>query len=117
MQTPLGCLQGQHDEEHGPASPCMSTQAVTLYHFKKIHVPHYRGVSVKPGKPGQLNYPAQIGVDAAHHVITQIQSDHADKKDCQYRPSLLTNTIINLKEQGYRQKMYWLMPDIAVEKH
>jgi transposase len=38
-------------------------------------------VSVKPGKPRQLNYLAQISVDTAHHVITQIQTDHADKKD------------------------------------
>ncbi len=38
-------------------------------------------VSVKPGKPRQLNYLAQVSVDTAHHVITQIQSDHASKKD------------------------------------
>jgi transposase len=56
-------------------------------------------VSVKPGKPRQLNYLAQVSVDAAHHVITQIQADHADKKDSQYLPSLLTNTINNLQEQ------------------
>ena len=37
-------------------------------------------VSVKPGKPRQLNYLAQVSVDTAHHVITQIQTDHADKK-------------------------------------
>lgn len=57
-------------------------------------------VSVKPGKPRQLNYHSQISVDAAHHVITQIQSDHADKKDSQCLPSLLTNTIENLREHG-----------------
>jgi transposase len=57
-------------------------------------------VSVKPGKPRQLNYAAQVSVDAAHHVITQIQTDHADKKDSQCLPSLLNNTIDNLKEQG-----------------
>lgn len=56
-------------------------------------------MSVKPGKPRQLNYPAQVSVDAAHHVITQIQTDHADKKDLQCLPSLLTNTINNLKEE------------------
>ena len=56
-------------------------------------------VSVKPGKPRQLNYLAQVSVDTAHHVITQIQADHADKKDSQYLPSLLTNTINNLQEQ------------------
>jgi transposase len=57
-------------------------------------------VSVKPGKPRQLNYLAQVSVDAAHHVITQVQADHADKKDSQCLPALLTNTINNLREQG-----------------
>lgn len=57
-------------------------------------------VSVKPGKPRQLNYTAQVSVDTAHHVITQIQTDHADKKDSQCLPSLLNNTINNLKQEG-----------------
>jgi transposase len=57
-------------------------------------------VSVKPGKPRQLNYLAQVSVDTAHHVITEIQSDHADKKDSQCLPSLLNNTIDNLKQEG-----------------
>jgi transposase len=57
-------------------------------------------VSVKPGKPRQLNYQAQVSVDTAHHVITQIQTDHADKKDSQCLPSLLQNTINNLQEEG-----------------
>lgn len=57
-------------------------------------------VSVKPGKPRQLNYTAQVSVDAAHHVITQIQTDHADKKDSQCLPSLLNNTLENLQSEG-----------------
>jgi transposase len=57
-------------------------------------------VSVKPGKPRQLNYTAQVSVDTAHHVITQIQTDHADKKDSQCLPSLVNNTVNNLKEEG-----------------
>ena len=57
-------------------------------------------VSVKPGKPRQLNYLAQASVDTAHHVITQAQADHADKKDSQCLPSLLANTIDNLKREG-----------------
>lgn len=57
-------------------------------------------VSVKPGKPRQLNYAAQVSVDTAHHVITCIQSDYADRKDSQCLPSLLINTIENLAEQG-----------------
>lgn len=57
-------------------------------------------VSVKPGKPRQLNYAAQISVDTSHHVITQIQTDHADKKDSQCLPLLLKNTIENLEQEG-----------------
>jgi len=57
-------------------------------------------VSVKPGKPRQLNYLAQVSVDTAHHVITQIQTDHADKRDSQCLPSLVNNTINNLKQEG-----------------
>jgi transposase len=55
-------------------------------------------VSVKPGKPRQLNYTAQVSVDTAHHVITQIQTDYADKRDSQCLPSLVKNTIDNLSE-------------------
>jgi transposase len=57
-------------------------------------------VSVKPGKPRQLNYTAQISVDTAHHVITHIQTDHADKRDSQCLPSLVSNTVHLLQEQG-----------------
>lgn len=55
-------------------------------------------ISVKPGKPRQLNYLAQVAVDTAHHVITQIQSDYANKKDSQCLPSLLKNTVENLQQ-------------------
>jgi len=57
-------------------------------------------VSVKPGKTRRLNYLAQVSVDTANHVITQIQSDFADKKDSQCLPSLVLNTINNLSENG-----------------
>jgi transposase len=57
-------------------------------------------VSVKPGKPRRLNYLAQVSVDTANHVITQIQSDFADKKDSQCLPSLVHNTIDNLSAHG-----------------
>lgn len=55
-------------------------------------------ISVKPGKPRQLNYLAQVAVDTAHHVITQIQSDYANKRDSQCLHSLLKNTMENLSE-------------------
>lgn len=57
-------------------------------------------ISVKPGKPRQLNYHAQVAVDTAHHVITQIQSDYANKKDSQCLPSLLKNSIENLQKNN-----------------
>jgi transposase len=57
-------------------------------------------ISVKPGKPRQLNYHAQVAVDTAHHIITQIQSDYANKKDSQCLASLLKNTIENLAENN-----------------
>jgi transposase len=59
-------------------------------------------VSVKPGKSRRLNYLAQVSVDTAGHVITQIQSDYADKKDSQCLPSILNNTINNLGEYGIK---------------
>lgn len=55
-------------------------------------------ISVKPGKPRQLNYHAQVAVDTAHHVITQIESHHANKKDSQCLSSVLQNTIDNLQQ-------------------
>lgn len=61
-------------------------------------------VSVKPGKPRRLNYLAQVSVDTANHVITQIQSDYADKKDSQCLPSLLESTVNNLSEHNLQVK-------------
>lgn len=40
-------------------------------------------ISVKPGKARKLNYTAQLVVDTAHHVITDISAGFADKKDNQ----------------------------------
>ncbi len=57
-------------------------------------------VSVKPGKPRQLNYLGQVSADTAHHVITNIETHHADKKDSQCLPSVLNNTIDNLGKEG-----------------
>lgn len=57
-------------------------------------------VSVKPGKPRQLNYLSQVSVDTASHVITQIEAHFADKKDSQCLPTVLNHTISNLKAEG-----------------
>jgi transposase len=57
-------------------------------------------VSVKPGKPRQLNYAAQVSVDTASHVITAIEAHHADKKDSQCLPAILERAVTNLQEGG-----------------
>ena len=46
-------------------------------------------VSVKPGKARKLNFLAQMAVDTAHHVITHIHADFADKKDNQCLESIV----------------------------
>lgn len=55
-------------------------------------------VSVKPGKPRQLNYSAQTSVDTAHHVITNIMADYSDKKDSQSLGAIVKQTRQNLEE-------------------
>jgi transposase len=54
-------------------------------------------ISVKVGKARQLNYYGQIAVDDAHHVITGALADHADKRDSQCLPAILSQTIDNLQ--------------------
>lgn len=46
-------------------------------------------IAVKPGKARKLCYLAQLAVDTAHHTITHVQADYADKKDNQCLPTLL----------------------------
>lgn len=58
-------------------------------------------IAVKPGKPRQFNYLAQTSVDTAHHVITYIESYHADKKDSQCLPKVVEGITENLKEEGF----------------
>ena len=54
-------------------------------------------ISVKPGKPRQLNYNMQTAVDTGSHVITNIEAHHADKRDSECLKQVLENTINNLK--------------------
>ena len=56
-------------------------------------------VSVKPGKPRQLNYSMQTAVDMSAHVITNIEAHLADRRDSECLSQVLTNTINNLKQQ------------------
>jgi transposase len=61
-------------------------------------------ISTKPGKPRQLNYSGQISVDTKSHVICGAMADFADKRDSQSLPSILANTIDNLKQHDIKIK-------------
>jgi transposase len=56
-------------------------------------------VSVKPGKPRQLNYSMQTAVDMSSHVITNIEAHLADRRDSECLAQVLANTIQNLNQQ------------------
>jgi hypothetical protein len=53
-------------------------------------------VSVKPGKPRQLNYSMQAAVDMSSHVITNVEAHFADRRDSECLEQVLKNTISNL---------------------
>jgi len=57
-------------------------------------------IAVKPGKPRQFNYLAQTSVDTAHHVITHIHAEFADKKDSQCMRKIVDGLHQNLTHQG-----------------
>lgn len=57
-------------------------------------------VSVKPGKPRQLNYSMQTAVDMSSHIITNVEAHYADRRDSECLSQVLQNTIANLQEQG-----------------
>jgi transposase len=61
-------------------------------------------ISTKPGKPRQLNYSGQISVDTKNHVICGAIADYADHRDSQSLPSILINTIDNLKQNNIKIK-------------
>jgi transposase len=46
-------------------------------------------ISVKPGKARALNYLCSMAVDEAHGVISHVQADFADRRDCTLLPSLV----------------------------
>jgi len=59
-------------------------------------------IAVKPGKPRNLVYLSNLSVDTAHHVITNIQANHADKKDSRYLQSIVENTCNRLEKFGVK---------------
>ncbi|MGI4744287.1 MAG: transposase [Janthinobacterium lividum] len=46
-------------------------------------------MSVKPGKARALNYRCRLAVDEAHGVISHVQADFTDRRDCTLLPSLV----------------------------
>lgn len=57
-------------------------------------------LSKKANKQKALNYFGQISVDTASHVICGAMADFADKRDSQCLPSILDQTVENLKQNG-----------------
>lgn len=55
-------------------------------------------VSVKPGKPRQLNYSMQTSVDMGSHIITNAEAHLSDRRDSECLPQVLQNTISNLQQ-------------------
>lgn len=54
-------------------------------------------LSVKPGKPLNLNYHGQASVDDAHHVITGALANLADRRDSDVLEEVMDETIANLE--------------------
>lgn len=57
-------------------------------------------ISVKPGKARKLNYTAQLTVDSAAHVVTDIGAYLADGKDNQHLPDVVTSVQGRLWKHG-----------------
>lgn len=57
-------------------------------------------ISIKPGKARKLNYHAQVAVDTAHHVITGIEADFADKHDSRSLVGIVDPLVRRLKREG-----------------
>lgn len=74
-----GSRSGNQEKTEEPVNPNRPKFLSNHTHYSTTD-PDAR-IAVKPGKPRQFNYYAQTSVDTAHHVITHIHADFADKKD------------------------------------
>ena len=61
-------------------------------------------ISVKPGKPRQLNYCGQLAVDDKHHVITGACASTAGSKDSAIFSEIMDQTIENLHQNDMQIK-------------
>ena len=57
-------------------------------------------ISVKPSKARALNCLCMLAVDEAHGVISHVQADFADQRDCTLLPSIVTPLHQCLTPQG-----------------
>jgi len=59
-------------------------------------------IAVKPGKPRQMYYLANMSVDTSNHVITHIEADYADLKDSQTLIGFLNHMLPRLQNHELR---------------
>lgn len=90
------------EEEGGEKKPSASGKPLNKTHYSPSD-PDAR-IATKPGKPSQLNYLGQVSVDTAHHVITNIEAHHADKRDSECFEQIIGHTIDNLSSHGLEVK-------------
>lgn len=87
------------DQDHRPGAGNKGSK----YTSNKTHYsptdPDAR-ISVKPGKARKLNFLSQMAVDTAHHVITHIHADFADKKDNQCLETIVRQLKNRLGDHG-----------------
>jgi transposase len=87
------------DQDQRPgASSQMSKYTSNKTHYSPTD-PDAR-ISVKPGKARKLNFFSQMAVDTAHHVITHINADYADKSDSQCLESIFHPLKRRLRNNG-----------------
>lgn len=89
----------KHKEDVSEIRKKGSTNANNKTHYSPTD-PDAR-ISVKPGKAVKLNYHSQLSVDTAHHVITDINAYHADKKDSQCLEDIVERLHARLWKFGF----------------
>ena len=88
----------REQDQHPGASSKKSKYTSNKTHYSPTD-PDAR-VSVKPGKARKLNFFSQMAVDTAHHVITHIHADYADKADNQCLESVFYPLRNRLQQNG-----------------
>lgn len=98
----IASLDAAAREEGVVRKPSTSPKSLNKTHYSPTDSD--ARIATKPGKPSQLNYLGQVSVDTAHHVITNIEAHHADKRDSECLEQVLGHTIDNLSLHGMEVK-------------